>query len=169
MAMKLLTTLDLQKSHPRIIRTSTARNTATAGVQVVTLFGSALSPFREVGDDFFADFFQFKVAWSPPPRNHTRADMVSFRIIPQEREVRAKHLQMLSGLRSPPYWVSCYIFDNCAMLVTTILTVAIFGLFRRTELVGTVDRCGTSPWPFATMVPICAFLSCDTNVPSSAM
>lgn len=62
---------------------------------------------------------------------------------------------MLAGLRAPPYWLACYLFDNCAMFVPTCLTVAIFAFFGRDELVGSPDR-------YATLRP-CFPLDCHTD------
>jgi len=62
---------------------------------------------------------------------------VSF--IVKEREVKAKHLQVISGMNFFIYWLSNFIFDITSFFITSLLVMAIFGMFGREEYVGSAE------------------------------
>ena len=69
--------------------------------------------------------------------------MIPFTFIPstfvswvvQERECGARHQQTIAGLPFALYWLSNFIFDFGAYMVTTLLTVCAFLIFNRTEYI----------------------------------
>ena len=69
------------------------------------------------------------------------ANCVAF--IVKEREVKATHLQTLSGLQPLAYWTATYIFDNATLLITILLTLLAFVAFGREDITGDAERfCG---------------------------
>ncbi|KAG5510169.1 hypothetical protein JKF63_07066 [Porcisia hertigi] len=56
--------------------------------------------------------------------------------IVKERECKARHLQMISGLSFYVYWVSNFVFDVVAYILTLCLVLVIFLIFGRKEYVG---------------------------------
>ena len=59
---------------------------------------------------------------------------VSF--VVKERECKAKHLQVVSGMNYFVYWISNFIFDIACFLVTSLIVLCVFGIFQRDEYVG---------------------------------
>ena len=66
------------------------------------------------------------------------ANCVAF--VVKEREVKSKHIQNLSGIKTLAYWLATYIFDNLTMLITTILTLMVFVIFDREDVTGDFER-----------------------------
>jgi ATP-binding cassette, subfamily A (ABC1), member 3 len=70
--------------------------------------------------------------------------MIPFTFIPstfvswvvKEREVKARHLQSVSGLFFFVYWVTNFLFDLACYIITMFLVIAVFGIFNRTEYIG---------------------------------
>jgi ATP-binding cassette subfamily A (ABC1) protein 3 len=48
----------------------------------------------------------------------------------KEREVKAKHQQIISGVSLPAYWISTYIFDMATYLVPALFTIAMINAFQ---------------------------------------
>ncbi|CAL9192995.1 unnamed protein product [Musa hybrid cultivar] len=57
--------------------------------------------------------------------------------IVKEREVKAKHQQLISGVSVLSYWVSTYIWDFVSFLFPTSLAVILFFMFDLNQFVGT--------------------------------
>ncbi|CBZ23091.1 putative ABC1 transporter [Leishmania mexicana MHOM/GT/2001/U1103] len=74
----------------------------------------------------------------------------------KERECRSRHLQDICGLRYLVYWFSNLAFDLTAYVVTMLLVVTIFAIFRREEYIG-VDTAG------ATLTLLLVFGFCSTT------
>ncbi|KAJ9460508.1 ABC transporter A family member 1 [Diplonema papillatum] len=62
------------------------------------------------------------------------ANFISF--IVKEREVKAKHVQLVSGVRLTAYWAANFAFDLMSFSVSTMLCVLLFVAFGRDEYVG---------------------------------
>ena len=70
--------------------------------------------------------------------------MIPFTFIPstfvawvvKEREVKARHLQNVSGLFFSVYWATNFLFDLCCYIITMFLVIAVFGIFNRKEYIG---------------------------------
>lgn len=56
--------------------------------------------------------------------------------IVKEREIRARHLQKMTGLHYVLYWLGNFIFDFIAYLISIGLVLAVFAIFKRWEYVG---------------------------------
>ena len=78
------------------------------------------------------------------------AFMVPFAFVPsvyiagivRERECHAKHLQLISGMRIAPYWISHFIFDVASFLVSSTLVFLLLVAFERNEYIGTPESVG---------------------------
>ncbi|XP_078148271.1 ATP-binding cassette A1 isoform X2 [Carex rostrata] len=57
--------------------------------------------------------------------------------IVKEREVKAKHQQLISGVSVLSYWISTYIWDFMSFLFPTSLALVLFFLFGLTQFIGT--------------------------------
>ncbi|CUG91981.1 ABC transporter, putative [Bodo saltans] len=70
--------------------------------------------------------------------------MIPFTFIPstyvawivKERQCKAKHLQIVSGMNFIAYWGSNFVFDILSFLVTEVIVLIIFRFFDRTEYIG---------------------------------
>ncbi|CUG86889.1 ABC transporter, putative [Bodo saltans] len=70
--------------------------------------------------------------------------MIPFTFIPstyvawivKERQCKAKHLQIVSGMNFIAYWASNFVFDIVSFLVTEILVLIVFAIFGRSEYIG---------------------------------
>jgi ATP-binding cassette, subfamily A (ABC1), member 3 len=70
--------------------------------------------------------------------------MIPFTFIPstyvawivKERQCKAKHLQIVSGMNFIAYWASNFVFDIVSFLVTEVLVLIIFAIFGRSEYIG---------------------------------
>eukprot|EP01060_Flectonema_neradi_P031529 TRINITY_DN480_c0_g3_i1.p1 TRINITY_DN480_c0_g3~~TRINITY_DN480_c0_g3_i1.p1 ORF type:complete len:1772 (+),score=363.22 TRINITY_DN480_c0_g3_i1:93-5408(+) len=62
------------------------------------------------------------------------ANYVSFLV--KERESKAKHVQLVSGVRLPSYWGANFVFDLSSYMISTTLAFLVFAMFDRTEYVG---------------------------------
>jgi ATP-binding cassette subfamily A (ABC1) protein 3 len=89
------------------------------------------------------------------------AQFVSFTV--RERETKAKHLQWVSGANTAAYWVSTILADLFAFLVTELLAIIIFLIFRRHEFVGDWETFAATFCLFffygLSMVPLSCLLS----------
>jgi ABC-type multidrug transport system ATPase subunit len=56
--------------------------------------------------------------------------------IVKERECRAKHLQVISGLQNGVYWLSNFVFDVTSFFIICLLAICCFLAFDRDEYVG---------------------------------
>ena len=73
--------------------------------------------------------------------------MIPFSFIPstfvswivKEKETKARHLQTVSGLGFGVYWIGNFIFDLASFLVSEFLVLAVFGMFTRTEYIGSAS------------------------------
>ncbi|KPA77113.1 putative ABC transporter [Leptomonas pyrrhocoris] len=101
----------------------------------------------------------FKTATKPMPESSSSSEvkggvqtiligaivMIPFTFLPsnpvawivKERECKARHLQNVSGLNYYVYWATTFLFDIVAYLITLLLVIIIFLIFRRKEYVGT--------------------------------
>ena len=77
------------------------------------------------------------------------ANCVAFLV--KEREVKAKHLQLLSGLKPSAYWLAAYIFDNACMAITTICTLSLFAVFGLPPFAPFL--CFSPPFSFVLSLP----------------
>jgi ATP-binding cassette subfamily A (ABC1) protein 3 len=76
--------------------------------------------------------------------------MIPFTFIPstfvsfivKERECKAKHQQIVSGVGLGAYWVSNYLFDLLSFFVTELLAIIIFLCFQRDEYIGSAENVG---------------------------
>ena len=62
------------------------------------------------------------------------ANYVSFLV--KERESKAKHVQLVSGVRLSSYWGANFAFDLTAYMISTVLAFMVFAMFNRTEYIG---------------------------------
>eukprot|EP00760_Papus_ankaliazontas_P007099 PhM_4_TR13282/c2_g1_i5/m.36280/K05643/ABCA3; ATP-binding cassette, subfamily A (ABC1), member 3 len=53
----------------------------------------------------------------------------------KERETKAKHLQIVSGLNTYAFWLSNLLWDMTSFLVTEFLAIMVFAMFNRTEYI----------------------------------
>jgi len=60
----------------------------------------------------------------------------------KEKECKAKHLQLVSGMSYYTYWLANFVFDICSFLVTMACVFIIFFAFDRTEYVGDGAKIG---------------------------
>ncbi|KAJ9453785.1 ABC transporter A family member 1 [Diplonema papillatum] len=65
------------------------------------------------------------------------SNFVSF--IVKERECKAKHVQVVSGVHVVAYWTSALVFDILSYCLTLVLAYALFFLDDRKELIGGLD------------------------------
>eukprot|EP00759_Apiculatamorpha_spiralis_P010337 PhF_6_TR17090/c0_g1_i1/m.26263/K05643/ABCA3; ATP-binding cassette, subfamily A (ABC1), member 3 len=65
------------------------------------------------------------------------ANYVAFLV--KEREVKAKHVQLVSGVNVVAYWCSSYLFDMLTYMITASLALLVFTVFDRTEYVGDAE------------------------------
>jgi ABC-type multidrug transport system ATPase subunit len=65
---------------------------------------------------------------------------VSF--VVKERECKAKHAQLISGMSPFVYWVSNFCFDIICFLGTNMLAIIVFLIFQRTEYIGGGEEFG---------------------------
>ena len=65
------------------------------------------------------------------------SNFVSF--IVKERECKAKHVQVVSGVYLSAYWLSAFLFDLLAYCVTVGLAFTVFFLSNRTEFIGSTE------------------------------
>lgn len=56
--------------------------------------------------------------------------------IVKEREVKAKHQQLISGVSILSYWISTYVWDFISFLFPTLLAVILFFIFDLTQFIG---------------------------------
>ncbi|XP_048497581.1 ABC transporter A family member 1 isoform X3 [Beta vulgaris subsp. vulgaris] len=63
--------------------------------------------------------------------------------IVKEREVKAKHQQLLSGVSILSYWVSTYVWDFVSFLLPSSFAVVLFYIFGLDQFVGTRGLCPT--------------------------
>ncbi|CAN6443979.1 unnamed protein product [Victoria cruziana] len=56
--------------------------------------------------------------------------------IVKEREVKAKHQQLISGVSILSYWISIYIWDFISFLFPTFLAVLLFAMFGLDQFIG---------------------------------
>lgn len=63
--------------------------------------------------------------------------------IVKEREVKAKHQQLLSGVSILSYWASTYVWDFVSFLVPTSIAIVLFYIFGLDQFVGTGGFCPT--------------------------
>ncbi|KAH9621199.1 hypothetical protein KSS87_008655 [Heliosperma pusillum] len=63
--------------------------------------------------------------------------------IVKEREVKAKHQQLLSGVSILSYWVSTYLWDFISFLIPSSFAIALFYIFGLDQFVGTGCLCAT--------------------------
>eukprot|EP01059_Diplonema_ambulator_P030974 TRINITY_DN5539_c0_g1_i6.p1 TRINITY_DN5539_c0_g1~~TRINITY_DN5539_c0_g1_i6.p1 ORF type:complete len:1865 (+),score=612.43 TRINITY_DN5539_c0_g1_i6:40-5595(+) len=62
------------------------------------------------------------------------SNYVSF--IVKERESKAKHVQLVSGVKVTSYWLSSFVFDLCAYSVTLTIVLILFFIDGRDEFIG---------------------------------
>eukprot|EP01064_Diplonema_japonicum_P016941 TRINITY_DN24_c0_g1_i7.p1 TRINITY_DN24_c0_g1~~TRINITY_DN24_c0_g1_i7.p1 ORF type:complete len:1712 (+),score=594.56 TRINITY_DN24_c0_g1_i7:118-5253(+) len=62
------------------------------------------------------------------------ANYVAFMV--KERVTKSKHVQVVSGVRLPVYWMSNFCWDLLAFMVSTFLCFLMFFIFNRKEYVG---------------------------------
>ena len=62
--------------------------------------------------------------------------------IVKEKQSKAKHLQLVSGMNFFIYWLSNLVFDIASFLVTEFLVIIIFLIFSRDEYVGSGEAFG---------------------------
>ncbi|KAK9664352.1 hypothetical protein RND81_14G035600 [Saponaria officinalis] len=63
--------------------------------------------------------------------------------IVKEREVKAKHQQLLSGVSISSYWVSTYLWDFFSFLLPSSFAIALFYIFGLDQFVGAGCICAT--------------------------
>ncbi|KPA77100.1 putative ABC transporter [Leptomonas pyrrhocoris] len=124
----------------------------SAGIGLYDLFNGYYMNHNGNGDR------QLKTVVSTMPRTNAEDDVVSsvyamiiaiiimipFTFIPstfvawivKEREVKARHLQNVSGLFFSVYWVTNFLFDLCCYVITMFLVIIVFCIFSRKEYVG---------------------------------
>jgi ATP-binding cassette, subfamily A (ABC1), member 3 len=51
----------------------------------------------------------------------------------REREVKAKHQQLVSGVSIPAYWLAAFIWDNCTYQLTVWMIVILVSAFPNTD------------------------------------
>ncbi|CAL5351927.1 hypothetical protein CsSME_00039457 [Camellia sinensis var. sinensis] len=79
--------------------------------------------------DAFAVVFVLSIAFSFIP--------ASFAVsIVKEREVKAKHQQLISGVSIWSYWASTYIWDCVSFLIPTSLAIVLFYIFDLDQFIG---------------------------------
>jgi len=74
--------------------------------------------------------------------------LVAFSFIPasyavfivREREVSAKHQQLISGVSIWAYWASTYVFDMTTYMVPCFLTIAVIAAFDIEQFIDTADQ-----------------------------
>lgn len=64
--------------------------------------------------------------------------------IVRENQSGSRHLQWLAGANSWAFWLSSMLFDFCCYLVTELLALPVFLLFKRTEFVGGLQEVGAT-------------------------
>eukprot|EP00658_Telonema_sp_P-2_P078531 TRINITY_DN7374_c0_g1_i7.p1 TRINITY_DN7374_c0_g1~~TRINITY_DN7374_c0_g1_i7.p1 ORF type:complete len:347 (-),score=59.37 TRINITY_DN7374_c0_g1_i7:171-1211(-) len=62
----------------------------------------------------------------------------------KERECKAKHLQFVSGVNYIAYWLANFIFDLVSFQLTALLAIIIFGIFGRSEYIGSSEAGGAT-------------------------
>ena len=69
----------------------------------------------------------------------------------RERELRAKHVQFVSGVTPVQYWTACYLWDMASFSVVDALFIAVLTAYGNDEFIGTPARC------FATYLLVFAY------------
>jgi ABC-type multidrug transport system ATPase subunit len=94
-----------------------------------------IDPYEQAQFDAFVTFFigMFILI----PFTFIPSTFVSW--IVKEREVRAKHLQIVSGMNYVVYWVANFLFDIASFIITSLLSILVFVIFDRSEYIGTTE------------------------------
>jgi len=58
----------------------------------------------------------------------------------KERFIKAKHLQLVSGVHPTTYWVSHYLWDLANFFVVVVAVMVVFGLYGSKQFVGSTDN-----------------------------
>jgi ATP-binding cassette, subfamily A (ABC1), member 3 len=64
--------------------------------------------------------------------------------IVREREVKAKHQQLVSGVSIPAYWLAAFLWDNISYQLTVWLIVILISAFPNTESLSGTDTIGAT-------------------------
>ena len=62
----------------------------------------------------------------------------------REREVKAKHQQLVSGVSIPAYWLAAFLWDNFSYQLTVWLIVILIAIFPKTESLSGTDTVGAT-------------------------
>ena len=62
----------------------------------------------------------------------------------REREVKAKHQQLVSGVSIPAYWLAAFLWDNFSYQLTVWLIVILVAIFPKTESLSGTDTIGAT-------------------------
>jgi ATP-binding cassette subfamily A (ABC1) protein 3 len=64
---------------------------------------------------------------------YTHIYLYIYILIVREREVKAKHQQLVSGVSIPAYWLAAFIWDNFSYQLTVWLIVILISIFPNTQ------------------------------------
>ncbi|KAJ9441057.1 ABC transporter A family member 1 [Diplonema papillatum] len=95
-------------------------------------------PFSDYTRDMIDGFIAITIGISLlVPFAFIPANFISFLV--EERESKAKHVQLVSGVQLSAYWASTFAWDFVSFCFSSMLSFIVFFLFDRTEYVGSLS------------------------------
>ena len=92
--------------------------------------------------------------------------------IVREREVSAKHQQLISGVSIPAYWVSSLTYDCITYIMPAAIALIIIKGFDIAQFVDVRTRCDScvaSPCLWCVLTYVCVYASQDGTFPAGSM